>query len=75
LYDQLFEQWDEISEDKLNSELTEKIQTYIPEITLREIQYKFDETTYVLSVKIVYSIIFLGGLQDVVEIDVALQEN
>ena len=75
LYDQLFEQWDEIAEDKLNTELVNKIEIYIPEITLSQIQYSFDEFTNVLSVKVVYSINFLSGLLNTVEVDVTLQQN
>ena len=75
LYSQLFEQWDEIAEDKLNTELVNKIEIYIPEITLSEIQYTFDEFTNVLSVKVVYSIDFLPGILNTVEVDVALEQN
>lgn len=75
LYDQIFEQWDEIAEDSLDTKLREVIATYIPEITVSSIQYTFDETTYVLSVKVVYSINYLQGVTGSVEVGVTLQEN
>lgn len=73
LYDQIFELWDSISEDKLNTELSEKIRTYIPEITLQELIFTFDETTYVLTTKVVYSINNISDTQDSVEVDISLQ--
>lgn len=75
LYDQIFEQWDEIAQDSLDSKLREVISRYIPEITVTDIQYTFDETTYVLSVKIIYSINYLQGVTDSVEVGVTLQDN
>lgn len=74
LYDQIFELWDSISEDKLNSELSEKIRIYIPEITLQELIFTFDETTYVLTTKVVYSINNISDTQDSVEVDISLQQ-
>lgn len=75
LYDQVFEQWDDISEDSLDGKLREVISIYIPEITVVNIQYIFDETTYVLNVKVIYSIDYLQGITNSVEVGVALQPN
>jgi phage baseplate assembly protein W len=75
LYDQIFEVWDEISEDKLKTELTSKINTYIPEITLEDLVFIFDEFSNVLTVKVVYGINTLGGTTDSVEIDVNVAQN
>lgn len=73
LYDILFEPWDEISADKLKTDILNKISAFIPEITTEDIIFTFDETTSVLTTKIVYSIIELAGATDFVEIDVTIQ--
>jgi len=73
LYDILFEPWDEISADKLKTEILNKISAFIPEITTEDIIFTFDESTSVLTTKIVYSIIELAGATDFVEIDVTIQ--
>jgi hypothetical protein len=75
LYDQIFEQWDEISEDILDEKLKDVISRYIKEITVEKIVYTFDETTYILTVKVIYSIDYLQGVQSSVEVGVALQQN
>jgi hypothetical protein len=75
LYDQIFEQWDEISQDILDEKLKAVISKYITEITVEDIKYTFDETTYTLTVKVVYSIDYLQGVQSSVEVGVALQQN
>jgi phage baseplate assembly protein W len=75
LYDQIFEVWDEIAEDKLKTDLTSKINTYIPEITLEDLVFTFDEFNNVLTVKVVYGINTLGGTPDSVEIDINVAQN
>lgn len=75
LYEQLFEQWDEIAQDTLDVKLNEVINKYITEITVVDIKYTFDETTYVLTVKVIYSIVYLPGVQSSVEVGVAMQPN
>ena len=75
LYDYLFEAWDDISEQQLREELYAKIQEFIPEVTVRQIILIFDETTYVLQVQIVYTVIELFDAQDTVSIEVNLQNN
>ena len=72
LYDQLFEQWDEIAQDKLDTELQNVISSYIPEITVQKINFNFEEIDNLLTVKIIYTINFIGNLQDSVEISVNL---
>lgn len=75
LYEQIFEQWDEVAQDTLDGKLNEIINKYIPEITIVDIKYTFDETTYVLTVKVIYSIDYLPGTQSSVEVGVAMQQN
>jgi hypothetical protein len=75
LYDQIFEEWDEISQDILDEKLKDVISKYITEITVEDIKYTFDETNYTLSVKVIYSIDYLPGVQSSVEVGVALQQN
>jgi len=72
LYDYIFEPWDEISADKLKNELLDKISTFIPEVITEDIIFTFDESTNLLTTKIVYSIIELAGTTDAVEIDVQI---
>lgn len=74
LWDYVFEIWDEISSDKLKSELMDKLQTFILEVTVEDIIFTFDETTNILTTKIVYSIIELAGATDFVEIDLPIQQ-
>lgn len=73
LYDVIFEQWDEISSERLKSALLNQIASFIPEITTEDIIFTFDEDTHVLTTKIVYSIIEMAGATDFVEIDVKIQ--
>ena len=75
LYEQIFEQWDEIAQDTLDGKLNDIINKYIPEVTVIDIKYTFDETTYVLTVKVIYSIVYLPGIQNSVEVGVAMQQN
>lgn len=75
LYDQVFEQWDDIAEDTLDTKLNDIINRYIPEITVLDISYVFDEINYILTVKVVYSINYLPGTQSSVEVGVAVQPN
>ncbi len=73
LWDVIFEPWDEISADKLKTALLDKISTFMPEVTVDDIIFTFDEATYVLTTKVVYSIIELAGATDFVEIDINIQ--
>lgn len=75
LWDFIFEPWDEISSDKLKTALLDKIATFIPEITTQDILFSFDETTSILTTKIIYSIVELAGATDFVEIDVQIQNE
>lgn len=75
LYEQIFEEWDEISQDILDEKLKAVISKYITEITVEDIKYTFNETTYTLTVKVIYSIDYLQGVQSSVEVGVALQPN
>ena len=73
LWDYVFEPWDEISADRLKTELIDKITTFMSEVTVEDVIFTFDEQTNVLTTKIVYSIVELAGATDYVEIDVAIQ--
>lgn len=75
LWDYVFEPWDEISADRLKTALFEKIATFLPEVSTDDIIFSFDETTNVLTTKIVYSIVELAGATDFVEIDVVIQNE
>lgn len=75
LWDYIFEPWDEISADKLKSELLEKIEMFMPEITVEDVIFNFDEETNVLTTKVVYTIIELAGMTDFIEIDVEIQNE
>lgn len=74
-WDYVFEPWDEITADKLKEDLLEKIEMFIPEITVEDIVFTFDEETNILTTKIVYSIVELAGATDFVEIDVPIQNE
>jgi len=73
LYDVIFEPWDEITSDRLQNDLQNKINKYIPEISIEDIVFTFDEYTLVLNTKIIYSIFELSDAQDFVEIDIQTQ--
>lgn len=73
LWDFVFEPWDEISADRLKTQLLDKISTFINEVTVEDVIFTFDEQTNVLTTKIVYSIVELAGATDYVEIDVVIQ--
>lgn len=75
LYDYVFEQWDDISKDELDSKLKKVIDRYIPEVTVVDIVYTFDELTNVLNVNVVYGIDYLPGLSYSVEVGVVMEEN
>ena len=70
LYDYLFGPWDERAESELDSDLRAKILEFIPEITISNIIYEFDEQTNTLKVKVVYSIPGLGNIKDTVALSI-----
>jgi hypothetical protein len=73
LWDYVFEPWDEISADKLKTELLNTISTFMPEIIVQDIVFSFDEATLILTTQVIYSIVELAGLTNTVVIDVAIQ--
>ncbi len=73
LFDVIFEPWDEITSDRLREDLQNKINKYIPEISVEDIIFTFDEYTNILTTKIVYSLVELSGAEDFVEIDIQTQ--
>jgi hypothetical protein len=75
LWDFIFEPWDEISADRLKTELLNKIADFLPEINTEDVLFNFDEFTNVLTTKIVYSIVELAGATDFVEIDVVIHNE
>lgn len=74
-WDYVFEPWDEISADKLKTALLDKIASFIPEVTVEDIVFTFDEETSVLTTKIVYSIIEMAGAKDFIEVDVKIHSE
>jgi len=73
LFDVIFEPWDEITSDRLREDLQNKINKYIPEISVEDMIFTFDEYTNILTTKIVYSLVELSGAEDFVEIDIQTQ--
>lgn len=73
LYDVIFEPWDEITSESLRTAILEKLEMFMPEITVQDVVFTFDEDTHVLTTKVVYSIIELAGINDYVEINVTIQ--
>ena len=72
LYDYIMEQWDDISQANLDSDLKQKLQEFFPEINVIKIDYTFDEANHLLTVKLSYSIIDLK-VNDNVSVTVVLQ--
>jgi phage baseplate assembly protein W len=68
LWDYIFELWDDISAAKLKGELIEKIGTFIPEIEVSQILFKFVEGDNLLEVKVVYKARDLGEIEDEVSV-------
>ena len=75
LWDIIFEPWDDISSDKLQTALKKQIAIYIPEITLQNISFSFDDNTNVLTTTVVYSVAALSLATDFVQVDVQIQAN
>lgn len=73
LYDVIFEPWDEITSESLRTAILEKLEMFMPEITVQDVVFTFDEDTHVLTTKVIYSIIELAGINDYVEINVTIQ--
>jgi hypothetical protein len=74
-WDYVFEPWDEISADKLKTALLDKIASFIPEVTVEDVVFTFDDETSVLTTKIVYSIIEMAGATDFIEVDVKIHSE
>lgn len=60
LWDYIFEPWDDMSSSDLKSEIIEKVEQYIPEVTITDVKFNFIEETNLLEVKIIYRISELG---------------
>lgn len=56
LYDYIMEQWDEITENELSEDINRAMERFFPEVSLKDIEYYFDESTYVLDIKLKYVI-------------------
>lgn len=70
LFDFIGEPIDEITANEIKRQLEDKIYDFMPDISLKRIEIdetKADEN--ILSIKIVYSIISLGGLIDEIEVN------
>lgn len=75
LYDYLNEPIDEITISRIQEALEDKIIEYIPEIQLKQILVTPYEEENRLSVKIVYSLNFLGDSIDSVNVTILTSEN
>jgi len=73
LWDYIFEPWDDISSTKLRGELITKISEYISEIDVTDILFNFNEQENLLEVRVLYSIVDLGGISDDVSIVVPVE--
>ncbi len=72
-YSYLFDPWDDLTEDLLNKEVREVVMDVMPEISLVELLFDFDEETYILSVKFIYSIVVFNSIED--EVNLSYQFN
>ncbi len=75
LFDFIFQQFDDISEDELREALTEKLSIYFPEITLEEVRISFVEETNLVKITLIYSINDLGGVSDNVTVNIPVEET
>ena len=75
LYDYIDEPFDDIFQSELQADLIAKINTYIPEITLKNTLFSLDTNIYVLNVTIQYTIPSLGGVQDKATVGVQLSNK
>jgi len=74
LYDYIMEPWDEISEEELRDKLIEKIGKYIPEISVEDIAFTFNEDLHLLETKIKYFILELGEISDEISISMPIEQ-
>ncbi len=75
LFDFIFQQFDDISEDELREALTEKLSIYFPEITLLEVRMEFKEENNLIKITLIYSINDLGGVNDNVTVNIPVEEK
>lgn len=72
-YNYIFDPYDEQTERMLDEEVRNVIADVIPEITLEQLIFEFDEETYVLTVTFGYSIRAFNSLDDQVTIPFQFQ--
>ena len=75
LWDVIFEPWDEISADQLQTALQAQLSKYMPEISVNNIGFSFDDNTSILTTTVTYSITALASATDFVQVDVQIQPN
>lgn len=73
LWDYVFEPWDDISSETLKPELIEKIAEYIPDVEVSDVKFSFNDSENLLSVKIIYKIVELGGISDEVIVSIPVE--
>lgn len=73
LWDYVFEPWDDISSATLKTELIEKINEYIPQVDVVDVQFTFTEETNLLEVKIIYKVKELGNITDDVSVSIPVE--
>jgi len=75
LFDFIFQQFDDISEDELREALIEKLSIYFPEISLVEVRMEFVEESNLIKITLIYSINDLGGVNDNVTVNIPVEEK
>lgn len=73
LWDYVFEPWDDISSATLKTELIEKINEYIPQVDVVDVQFTFTEETNLLEVKVIYKVKELGNITDDVSVSIPVE--
>jgi len=75
LWDYIFEPWDDISSERLKIDLIEKINEYIPQVSVVDIKFTFTEEENLLEVKIIYKVNDLGGITDDVSVVIPVEPD
>lgn len=74
-YAYLFDPYDEITEEMLKNEVQKVVTDVMPEINLEQLIFDFDENTYVLSVKFIYTIVAFNSVDDIAELSFQFQRQ
>ena len=74
-YHFIFDPWGDITEEMLETEVIKVIEDVMPEIKLEELIFDFNETTYVLGVRFIYTIVIFNSLEDEVNLSFQFQNE